>query len=126
MNQEFAGPGFYFVPANPRQTKMLICAMRAEIQLLRYWMLQTLRHYRMWQAEMPVAGFGAKNIVDISEAIPRLIAKAYREYRRKQSLLQNLLKKQNYFNDREIQYYRIENHFGAGVAAMFANDNYES
>lgn len=112
-----------FTIANPRQTRMLIHAMQAEIQLLRYWMLQTLRHYKMWQTEMPVTGFGAQNIVDISQTVPRLIDKAYREYRRKQDLLRNLMRKREYFSNREIHFYRIENHFGAGVAAIFANDN---
>ncbi|TAH32675.1 MAG: hypothetical protein EYC62_08025 [Alphaproteobacteria bacterium] len=100
-------------------------AMEAEIRLLRYWMLQTLQNYKSWRAEMNNDGaLPAKKIANMQSKVQGLINQSLREYRRKQSLLQNLLKKQNYFNDREIQYYRIENHFGAGVAAMFANDNY--
>ncbi len=115
-------PSFRLTQNN--DAKSLKQAMESEIRLLRYWVLQTLKNYKSWRNEMIAHGeLPVKKIANMRNQVTGIVAKTMSEYRRKQSLLKNLAQKESYFNDREIQYYRIENHFGAAMAAMFANDN---
>ncbi len=112
------------IDTKQRDSKSLAQAMESEIRLLRYWVLQTLQNYKSWrQSQAANSDLSARKIANMQGEVKNIIGKSLREYRRKQSLLQNLVAKQPYFSAQEIQYYRIENHFGAGVAAMFANDN---
>ena len=98
---------------NNHRARQLIRAVESEIQLLRYWMLQTLHNYRAWQRE--VAATSAHHAAT-RDSVTRLIAKALGEYRRKQQIHRDLCLEYPYLSMDDIVSYQSINHFGAVIA----------
>jgi len=101
------------VKTNARNAKLFMRAVESEIQLLRYWMLQTLHNYRAWQRE--VAATSAHHAAT-RDSVTRLIAKALGEYRRKQQIHRDLCLEYPYLSMDDIVSYQSINHYGSLIA----------
>ena len=101
------------VKTNARNAKLFMRAVESEIQLLRYWMLQTLHNYRAWQREV---GRTSAAHAATRDSVARLIAKSMREYRRKQQIHRDLCLEYPYLSMDDVVGYQSINHYGNVIA----------
>lgn len=97
--------------SNLHQGRLLLRALESEIQLLRYWMLQSLQNYRAWR-RMAGAAQNADYASQTRNDVKSLIIRAKSEYRRKQQIHRDLCLEYPYLSPQDIVNYQSINRYG--------------